>query len=42
MPFLNCHFPSNTKYSVLILYARGGQLAARESIQKKSINLHGR
>jgi len=25
MPFLSCHFPSNTKYNVLILYARGGQ-----------------
>ena len=25
MPFLSCHFPSNTKYSALILYARGGQ-----------------
>jgi len=25
MPFLSCHFPSNTKYSVLIFYVRGGQ-----------------
>ena len=25
MPFLSCHFPSNTKYSVLILYASGVQ-----------------
>jgi len=24
-PFSSCHFPSNTTYSVLILYARGGQ-----------------
>ena len=25
MEFLSCHLPSNTKCSVLILYARGGQ-----------------
>jgi len=24
MPFLSCHFHSNTKYSALILYAVGG------------------
>jgi len=31
MPFLSCHFPRNTTYSVLILYARGRQIAARGS-----------
>ena len=25
IPFLSCHFPSNTRCSVLILYARGDQ-----------------
>jgi len=28
MPFLSCHFPSNTKYNVLILYASGVQPCA--------------
>jgi len=23
MPFLSCHFPSNTKYSILIVYPSG-------------------
>ena len=30
MPFWSCHFPSNTKYSVLILYARGVKIICTE------------
>jgi len=29
MPFLSCLFPCNTKYSVLILYARSAKYTAR-------------